>query len=909
MRALDNTESDLEAHKLYNILGHAYYQEHKYRLSLHAHRQEKRICKELLSSEPSNTTYLRDLAIAYRQCGNVMLRVQRLKSPDGVIIEEREHVILQACKQHEQSLSISKQVEKPELQKSYAACAQGTLALALETKSAVDFEKAAEYSFHAGKLAKSFTQADGVTEHEKLVMILGASHNMAIALSGLGKREMAKQLLYAVAIKARSIDESSFVRAIANLAEEAGDEEDWELCEVFVKEWARVAKKTDDVSDESDALRKLAVALREKRDYDGATKALRRALSICPTKAGKAEAKRFLTVIEQDIEEEQQWETEMNEHVLKAETYMNNGNYVEEAKLRLQAGNCAFNLHRSQKVVDHLGRYFELVDEYGCNTAVTEVAESVHNSAVANMGEAMWKMKRYEEAVKWAIRELSTFDGDMAGQAQAWCNLGVYLDDLGRKEKAIDALRKSMQLAEQSGELELLMRAKNNLEVVEQMQAALTSQLGDGDDHEADNMEGITSPRPQHGDGKQHVVETRSGDDCAVARDPTPTNSNSKPQPFGPSNEPKQVTVMSSQVRQQRENRTVTACSQDVSARNSRFPPVDMRGCPSTAHSVQDHASAANNSRSYQSLGANTADRSSRGVRNVLDLASEYKQICNKRQPPVRIRGMVVDALKALSSTLIARDACDEPAIGPVTFNVSLLLLNGKDVSAMFETLTRVGNNHELLVDMSRNPLIPPIAFDCLQSKFTSTLPPLLGIKQLDLSCAGLSGNSLRLLAGALSEKGSLSCVSVLKVGKNALGRDGKLTSFAVAQVLTHAGNLAVLDLSLNLLSNTFMEQLVEELQKSKKQLRNGACIGTIRSIDLHLNNRCQPSALLESNATDYMVSHFEMLFKLLPCLESIDVRACGGSVEMRKSLRELSRRFDSFSKNIITVSESIDDG
>lgn len=918
-RALENVEdNDVEAHKLYNNLGLAHAANRKYRLALKAHREEKRACKRLVATAGANNgPRLLDLAIAYRRCGDVMLKLDRLVDARNVVIDVRANVIRAANEQHRKGLEIAQSVRRcgvaarVEVQASCAAVAQSALALALETKDRGHFEAAAFGCVEASMLADSLPVGkDGVSANAKEVMLLGISTNMAIAISGLGERAKAKALLHAIAVRAKKAnDEHNLVRAIANLAEEAGEEEDWDLCEAYVREWIRLAKKNDDEADESDALRKLATILTEKGRYEEARQALERSLIIASTRQAQDEARHFLNVVEQEIEDRKKSEVELERLEAEASKFGQDGNFVEEAKARMAAGNCAFKLERPEDVARLLCRYFKLVDDYGCDTTVTGVSDVIHNTAVANLGEAMWTMKRYEEAVKWASRELTLFSDDIGGQAQAWCNLGVYLDDYGKRENAIEALKKSVELAQKSGEDEVLKKAQNNLEVIQGSQDATGGEKPNDDleDELQPTLMDFETPEDTHAELEAEVQMRPQAEPCGPVNEENTVD-------MAPIHSAKNVggersiIIDSSQPMKALNNQLsgpMSDRSQGNSSKRSRMERTNL-GVSKMTREVRLGNESSRSQRSRVAI----ADHSSGGVNKFVDLASEYKRICGKRQhPPVPSRPMIASSLRSLSSILLAREACEEPRNTPDKLDLSALFLNNYDVSVLLETLSLLGPDQRVFLDMRLNPMVTPAAYECLNPRSFASPSALHGIRKIDFSCAGVSGNALLILSDALSEEGSLVNVTHLNVSKNGLGRQGKTTANAVARILFRAAQLEVLDVSLNLLQNSFMPDLIEAVNSTSRSLQ-GADLSKspVRIIDLHLNNRQSPTALLEVERPEAIAECFKQLFVAMPGLESVDVRACGGNTEMRRALRYLAAGFPSFSQNIVTVSPAVHD-
>lgn len=915
-RLLENRElSDAESHKLYNNLGLLHTAAHAHRSALRAHREEKRICKRLASTTPSAPLRL-DLAIAYRLCGDAMLKLDRLQDARGHLLTSRVAIIRAASDQHVRGLAIARSVPSSpaaqlELQAAVAAAAQTALSLALETRDLQHYRLATfasvEAALHATRLPVG---PGGVRKAERDAILRGISLNMAIALSGAGRRDRAKAILYRVAGAARQQrDDKNLVRAVSNLAEEAGEDGDWALCARFVREWIRLARKADDGPDEGDALRKLAAALVEQRLFDDARVALERALELAGSRHAEREATLFLDVVKGEITKLAATGEQLEELEGQAAALERNGKFVEEARARLAAGERAFELGRFEDAVRLLGRYFVLVDEYGCNTGITGIKEPAHNTAVANIGEAMWSLKRYEEAVKWATRELTVYGDDVPGQAQAWCNLGVYLDDFGKRENAILALKQSIELANKCGEKEVLKRAQNNLEVVQSAMFNDAEPLAE-DVEPAETPPDRLPEKPRERQPRlKPVFTSRQPDDVQSMAGQHLERRVSAPEPHpmqGVGSRGECSIIIESSQPMRRPAGALTECSQGHSSGNARRERL-------SAHTSGTTKATGNRSRdadrSHPSRDAETADRSSIGVRTFVDLASEYKALCAKRQHPrVPPRAMVINALRALSSTLLARGACDQPSNTPAKLDLSALLLSNHDISVVFETLSKLGAEHHILLDMRLNPLLTPAAYDCLDPRSFAAPSALPSLRKVDLSCSGVSASAVGVLVNALSDQGALSHVTHLNIAKNGLGKQSRPTAVAIGRLVTKAMRLEVLDISLNLLQNTFMQEFVEALDGPSLTQCGNASQRSLRSLDLHLNNRKVPSALLDVPDVDGTVHMFAKLFEILPALECVDVRACGASSEMRRRLRDLAAGFESFAQNIVTVSPAVHD-
>lgn len=928
-RLLENTEhNDAESHKLYNNLGLAHAANRDYRRSLKAHREEKKICKRLLAASPNDPLRNLDLAIAYRRCGDAMLKVDRLIDSHNVTISKRDDIIRAAHTQHSKGLEVARKAPctydtrpaiKLELQAASAAIAQSSLALALFTHKRSHFIDAANAATKAARLAdRLVVGVAGISHDAKQSLLFGIAINYAISISGLGDKKRARKLLHTVAIRARALDDHlNLVRALSNLSEEASEENEWLLCEAYVREWARLARRADDSYDEADALRKLAIVLREKGDLHGAEEALVRSRRLHGSDDGLREADTFLEIIRREMEEHEEAREALQESQQLAIRLQQQGDYIEEATHRAVAGNNAFILRQNESVLEHLGRYFELVDEFGCIPSVTGVDEVTHNSAVANLAESYWIMKNFEEAVHWATRELAVFDGDPPGQAQAWCNLGVYLDDLGQKEKAANALKHSIAIALECGENETRLRAENNLAVVEQELLTIRRKeqspsptagrhgeniCQDLVDPEAQCVLQVIepdvctiSPRKNRWSGeirRKRTSETSNGDDSAcvtIENDGTDENS---------------VIMDSSQPMKRIKTGPEISGVRNV----SDVKGDDWRTHSSTRQSMRGMVQIEEHSGSRRSMERITGGSSSRGLMNIADLAAEYRQVCEKNQQwGAKVRPMIVNAFRDLSCALLSQETRDHHHSTPIRLNLSALFVDDNDVAVVLQTLSSIGAGHDLFVDLGLNPTLSSSVFDKLSTRSIASSFGLHSIRQLDLSCAGVAPNTVRKLADLLEDGEALACTTSISLSKNGLGRYGSKFSTSILKLLTNGKKIQSLDLSLNVLSNSFLPQIAEKLGNS--EVKNLLLSSSLETLDLHLNNRRAPSGLLESCEVEDGTRYITILLEAFPMLKSVDVRACGASYNVRKALSQIGESYTCPSRNVITLTDvTLDD-
>eukprot|EP00173_Palmaria_palmata_P005403 Plantae.Rhodophyta-Palmaria_palmata.ctg9534.p1 GENE.Plantae.Rhodophyta-Palmaria_palmata.ctg9534~~Plantae.Rhodophyta-Palmaria_palmata.ctg9534.p1 ORF type:complete len:202 (+),score=36.53 Plantae.Rhodophyta-Palmaria_palmata.ctg9534:42-608(+) len=144
------------------------------------------------------------------------------------------------------------------------------------------------------------------------------------------------------------------------------------------------------------------------------------------------------------------------------------------------------------------------------------------------------------------------------------------------------------------------------------------------------------------------------------------------------------------------------------------------------------------------------------------------------------------------------------------------------------------------------------------------------------------------MLARALSPTGNLPRVASLAIGKNALGMASAAASEGVSRLLVQESNLETLDLSLNLFSFSFLTSLVANLQRTANESLASAFVSKVTKLDLRLNNRREPTALLESPIDGAPADLIRSIVAILPSLREIDLRACGAAAPTRRHLHEL---------------------
>lgn len=910
-RALEQAEeADAETHKLLNNLGLGHSAAGRPRAALRAHRKEKQACKRLVAARNAPPARLVDLAIAYRRCGDAMLKVDALELGDGTTVTARVDIARRAHEQYERGLRTAVAAAEAgvvaagvEVQAASAAMSQSALVVAMETKERSDYEKVASLGGRAAALAERLTDVQAGGRRARTSMVLSAAVNLAIGMSGLGDCVRAKTLFQAIAVRAKdSGDSLNWMRGLANLAEETGEESDWALCLEYVDEWVALAKEQCDEGEEGEALRKRGSVLFELHRYEEAHVALDRAALLGRDENAREEARRNLELVESELEDQRAAEASLEAAFATLATAAasgRSGDFVAEALARLAAGENSSKLRRFDGVLEHLGRYFVLVDEYGCTPSATGVEALRNCSAVTSMAEALGKKGRHGEAVEWSMKELALYKDDLAGQSQAWGNIGIYLDDDGKYEAAKEALNTSMELANKAGDAHLRKVAQDNLRIVIENQSE--KETCGANNVVADEVESVMDDA---------VIVAVGNDAAPSVRDLRPDKALSRSMSADEhsividsgGNGVEAMCDVENAGRRGSQHQDALTTSDDV----SRHGNV---GC-----AVGRHASTTG-SRS-------AADRSCAGSRRFVDFVALFRKQCGRAfqqagRPEVAPRSILLERLRPLSAKLVA---CEEGDIVVVDFSSTFLC--DDEVPPLMRTLaTLPAHEPQLLLDFHLNPLLTPSSVRWLSSVSSLSGPPrsLPAVLTLDLSGTGIDATCLTMLARALCPVGTLPHVKNLAVGKNSLGKEPEVAAEAVSRLLLQNSQLQSLDLSLNLLSRDFLTRLVDCLERNsgKRQMESSSSPPlSVMSLDLSLNNRCEPTALFEVSEVghcraDAPANLVGRLVAAVPSLRSVDVRACGARDPVRKRLFELRDRLlkprDGFLSGELEVDDSID--
>lgn len=901
-RAIENAEcSDTEVQKLYNNLGIAYTAEGQHRKALRSHREEKKACRRLCNADHSNSAKLIDLAIAYRRCGDAMLLVDSLVDNSGRVKRKRVDIVSAAHEQHVKGLDIARRADQTllasriEVQAACAAIAHSALALALDTKQKTDFATVCLFCAKAAMLAEKFTVSEGVNIGNKQNMLLSSAVNMAIALSGLGAKKRARALLQAAAVRAKkSGDSMNLRRAIANLAEESGEDGDWQQCRKYVEEWIRLAKLSKDEYDEGDALRKLGVVFFELRQYERAREVLQRALLICRDDTARHDARRNLQLVEQELEEHVAALKKYKQLVAEAPALARAGKYAEEARMRIQAGEIAFRIQNPQDTIEQLIRYFQLVDNYNCDLKATRIKLQTHLTAIANTAESFWRCKQYDDAISWATRELTAYGDDVAGQAQAWCNLGVYLDDAGKRGRSREALVRSIELAKISGDMEILKRAQNNLELMD-------DEPGSSENSAAEPVI-VREQRDCWRQSRDATPPARSEDggantDCAVPIVLARGRGDGYAYDAANTDMGDSVVIISGEM-------------DDIALPSKYIHENEHRDVstvtPSAARSCSRPRLGDNQSRSNRSRGMSTGDSGSAGARKYVDVAVVYKQLCTKSGGLITPRNGVVEVLRSASASILTNSGL-ETSSSNVVVDLAGFLISDRELACLLESLAAFGEQQSLDLNISRNPLLSDAAYLYFASEARFSVLSWGLVRVLDLSCNALDAKSLNHLAEATRAGRGLSRLVELNLSKNGLGRHPIASAEACAIVLLNSASLRSIDLSLNLLSHSFLQRLVQSMA-TRRSLGAVSSTPCLERVDLKLNNRRRATALLEFQNTEAATSYLEQLANNIPSLKCVDIRCCGASFELRRTLYSKALSHGIFRKFVVASPGVFDD-
>lgn len=900
-RQLEQCEgADSEKQNILNAMGDLHTSHGRHRAALRAHREEKKACQRLLHRKGTKRSVLLDLSVAYLKCGEATARVDEIVVDGGKRVTDRGAIARQAHFQHGRALAVAGKARAEGVrnagaaeQRALAAMSQSAFGMAQVSQDKKDYERVVALSERAFIVADKLSDEEAGGKMGKSEMMRSAVINGAIALSGMGEKMAAWDLFERIAVRAtEDRDWKNLMRALANLAEEAGDNSDWKLCLEYVDEWIIVAGKCKDEGEEAEGLRKRGASLTRLEMWDEARKALNRAALIGRDETAREDARQLLAMldaVEKEIKEAKACLISKKRKAVKAES---EGNFLAEANARIGAGWAAKVLDNDVEAVEQLSRYFVLVDDYACDQTATGIKSKAHNDAVTCLAESFAKLKKPREAVKWARRELDCFDGDIAGQAQAWCNIGNYLDDDGKLEGAREALAKSIDLAIQAGDKNLIELAQNTLQIVNENEAGHAAEAAKNAAEAAKNAEAdvpdvmvIDSEGSGRSDGC-HFVEENSAFPRGAAATVATRVSGGEDGRHAAENLNRTGSCQPNLVRSVAGDHSIVIASDD-SGRDV------LRG---GSHSVTGDATSRVTGGGQRRTAA-SASRSGvvRGGAVVcpryIDLVARFKELCASLSPrdsgvELGTRAGLVAALRSLSTSLVTYATGD-----CVLVDLSSTFICDDEIQPLLETLTVLPVDEPLMsLNFELNPLLTTASVRWLASSLTGNhlSRPLSSLVALDLSGTGIDAACLPMLARALSPTGNLHRVSSLAIGKNALGTASAAASEGVSRLLVQESNLETLDLSLNLFSFSFLTSLVASLQRTANESLSSAVVSKVTKLDLRLNNRREPTALLESAIDSAPADLIRSIVAVLPSLREIDLRACGAAAPTRRHLHEL---------------------
>lgn len=870
-KQLENVEgNDGEAHKLYNNLGVAYMRVRLFNEALSAHRAEKQACRRLSKAAPKNASRLVDLAIAYRRCGDATLRVRALRVRGGQSLRERDEIATLANAQHRKGLSIALQAERAgggacarvEVQAASAAVAESLLSIALATRNKNQLRSACVHAAKAARIAGELLHGD-VTKRKRQSMAYSASVNFAIGLSALGDHKRAKTLFESCAVHALAVgDVDNGYRAVANLVDETVHEHDFECAGKYAAMWVKYAQDTHDEAEEADALRRVGHAAYEQFEYERARNAYKQAIRLAGDSDGRRDAEKNLEIVENALEEQQKDEEILDEYgklIAKASK-------DADARWWMEAGNAACRIRRFREAIKLLEKYFEKVDTHDAAWQAVGISKEQNCLTIANLAQSYWEIKQYDDAVQWGTRELVAYGEDRAGQAQAWCNLGNYLSDSGKLEEGIDALKRSIEIAEECGEKQIAANARLNLDI---------------------EMEKLDKQRNKPTTRKSHARHSPAycNDDTILdmpesAQDALPRFTARHASPALERDGRRNVTAPS--VREGNVRRRTEATISWHSLVDDRCDSVVVfSGEPAEplSRSIGTSSGAFSISRT-QERRSHVTSVGDRSCGRYIDVAAAYKKHYNRRT-----RDGVLSVLRDASAQLLLTHEQLH-----LHLDFSRRFITDAELSSIVAALRVLRDRAVISLSIARNPLLTSAGYDVFSNDGARC------IRSLDLSGSGADLACIRAIARALANGGALhERVVQLNLSKNAIGRGSAAAVADVCVALLVSGSaLRSLDLSLNSLSNDFLRLFVRGLrqQNAKTQLS---------SIDLRMNNRRTPNALLEFEDAGDVLQCFTSLTDAMPELHEIDVRSCGAAPDVRRALYSLNRAQHVVRVNIVS--------
>lgn len=886
-RDIENAEGDdRQLHKLYNNLGLANTSARLFNQALEAHREEKNACYRLLHASPKDAKCHVELAIAYRLCGDATMRVQKLRHGDGRIMTERAKIFKIAHSQHFKGLQAAKKALrlKPDFspaiieeQAATASVGQTAIELGLETGDERVLRLGCAVTKAAAQLANDLPPS--VKRKERKGRLFSAAINYSLALNRLGNAKLSRAMLESTAVFAKKEgDSQSFLRAIANLVDALREEWDLDAAKCYATMWVEKAENLGDEHEEAIARRRLGGLLWDMEEYKEARDMLSAVLALNTDTATAEEARKSLNLVEERIAEDERNEEALE--TIEAELPSFVGKPREEALKRAEAGDLAHTLRKYSACIVHLERFMYLIDthKHECDPEKIGYHKQKYGRTVADLAESCWRMKRMMDAVRWGTRELLVYGDEKAGQAQAWCNLGNYLSDAGDTEKGIEALRRSIAIAEECGEDIVLRTAKDNLDIeLEKIEEQKKKGGAKGNEPQANLPETdiFDEPISQMVTEKAVpvIIDSRNRSSAlnksAVEALPSFSAALTRPDLSNLGASKKSIAGAQSSAILQEDRNSVIYFSGDT---NLPRRAVDTSSSAVFSVSRPQQLSQKGGTRSGLS-----GPISSAATTHYKDVADAYKKLCAKDRNGCVPREGILSVLRTAAANCIME-------VGTVNVDMSEKFLSDNEVRLVLRALAvfDAGGADGVNLSLARNPLLSEVGLRAFRDDDASR-----SILELDLVGCGIDARGVAHIANAV-RIGALTSVRRIDLGKNGLGRSGEAAD-ACARLLMAGGALREVGFAMNKMSRLFFTRLVNSA-KAEQIMTGSVNQSMVKGIDLSLNNTRNPAALLEFEEAADAIGCLRSLTETCPHLVDIDVRACGAREEVRRALYEFNR-------------------
>lgn len=910
-KEIENAEgNDHNLHQLYNNLGFAFTDARLFSQALDAHREEKQACARILRKDPKNIGILLDMAIAYRRCGDATMRVKKLRNKDDQTVKDKRHILSIANMQHIKGLKTAKRALEInrnhhgallEVQAATASVGLTAVELGIETKNEKTLRLGACVTKAAALLARKLPPGS-VTSRKRKTMLVNAANNCALALNALEDHKKARNMFTAVAVHAKTFgDQENYMRAVANLVDARMKECDFDAAKKYARMWAQKANDLSNYHEEATAQLTLGRILGKLFEYDQAKSALRNAMLLFKENEMKKDASDALKVVEDNIKADKRDAailSDLESKLLEMNQDSDDYDPALETTTRKDAGNIAHTLRRYETCIDHLQRFMELIETkaHVCAPHKIDMEPGQLGKTIANLADACWKRERFSDAVKWGREELLAYGDEKAGQAQAWCNLGNYLCDYGRVVDGIEGLKKSIALAKEAGEHEVMEAAQINLDIElekdKERQNGLPTRADEPVDvpdnsplqslrtANANNAQDRNNSRKRRRDSTSGIPHSEKSIEEILPRFSNAMQEAQQEMDESPL--PMDVHDGTSVVRGDGQNSIVVCSNQALARCMDTRGDVSMGGLQGGAtssgvfsvsrpHPVAAAVATGTTTDGFTKSHISGAISSAATGGRYKDVADAYKRLCRSKRT-----GNGMKAREGLLEILrkVAADAMfDEEEIA---VDFSGTFIQDHELRLLLKAVGSLDHSHGVKLNLARNPFVSHVGYRTFLDDRTDI------IRELDISGSGIHPKALLHIAAAI-ENGSLAKLARLCASKNSLGKHETAAAKSVAKLATTTrGILEEIDLSMNRLAGTFLRRFVE-------QLEDGSAVGkaTLQRMYFQLNNTRSPNAFLED---EDCVEWIEKAANMLPNLNYIDVRSCGASASTKNALYKLSR-------------------